>query len=327
MIVGSFLYATPVIVLTRFASDACVSKNKETAFSSVKKSACVDAVGECLTYQSMPPTGYQLSVIARISFKPRLPASASTKSNPRRMSSSNTPGRVWSAWPSVMVCAQRRIVLSPASTASFICRTMCSRPGRGRCLNGGGASEAASSTSHWFQPAKTHGSPFRENVFPSPATRTNASETRHVVLPTWSDTSRPGSRALCAPPCICARNQDASWSRSWRAPRPPEAREMCEEDASSAVAREGKASTQKKSARTARKASLREESRARRVMFFSGRTAGSREGASMSAASMSAASSSWACIRARRSARHASARIAQFAKPRRVPRLGNERFR
>ena len=107
---------------------------------------------------------------------------------------------------------------------------------------------------------------------------------------------------------------------------------MCEEDASSAVAREGKASTQKKSARTARKASLREESRARRVMFFSGRTAGSREGASMSAASMSAASmsaasSSWACVRARRSARHASARIAQFAKPRRVPRHGNERFR
>mmetsp|Transcript_5823 Transcript_5823/g.23581 ORF Transcript_5823/g.23581 Transcript_5823/m.23581 type:complete len:217 (+) Transcript_5823:1134-1784(+) len=165
---------------------------------------------------------------------------------------------------------------------------MCSRPGRGRCLNGGGAFEAASSTSHWFQPANIHGSPRSSKVFPSPATRTNASEARHVVERTWSDTSRPGSSALCAPPCICARNQDASWSRSCRAGG-REVCEACEEAAPSAAAGRGRASATAQSARTARRESRSEASRARGVMVFGGRTRGSREGASMAVASMSRA--------------------------------------
>ena len=57
-----------------------------------------------------------------------------------------------------------RTTLSPASTASFMMRTMCSLPGNGRWRNGGGAPLAASRTSHWFQPAKTNFFPPRREL-------------------------------------------------------------------------------------------------------------------------------------------------------------------
>ena len=115
-----------------------------------------------------------------------------------------------------MVCAHMRITLRPTETASFICRTMCSRPGSGRCRNGAGASLAASSTSHWFHPAKMNGFPFSSKVLPDGDTRTNWSVGRHVVAVTWSSIGRLGSRALCAPPVSCVLNQPSLWSRSAR---------------------------------------------------------------------------------------------------------------
>ena len=89
--------------------------------------------------------------------------------------------------------------LRPFSTASFISRTTCSRPGSGRWRKGGGASLAASRTSHWFQPAKTKSRPPRVNLL-LPFVRTKASEGRQVVRVTWSSSARFGSRALCIPP-------------------------------------------------------------------------------------------------------------------------------
>ena len=47
--------------------------------------------GTNLTYCGMPPKGVQLFVNARTSFSPRFPASATTKSRPAKILSSNWP--------------------------------------------------------------------------------------------------------------------------------------------------------------------------------------------------------------------------------------------
>ena len=172
------------MVLTRLAKVSNVDSKIAMADSSVKKSWCLLAVADHSTYCITPPTGYQLSASAHMIFKPRRRAWSRTKSIPSRTSSFQTPGDTCAACPRVMVCAHMRTTLSPARTASFITRTMCSRPGKGRWRNGGGASEAASRTSHWFHPANTNRSPPSVNW--PPLVRTKSSRGLHVVAVVWS---------------------------------------------------------------------------------------------------------------------------------------------